>query len=146
MLLFFYSTKNALTILQSKISTYKASKKIKFNQTRVESCFSEQDIKELAKLIRQNYSSCLWKKGDILLIDNTKVAHAGMPGSGPRLIRTMICNPIEMNYSFSTSGVLNCRKRTSETVGNYISSGVIPKPTAVMRHTTEDATEALPLT
>ncbi len=43
---------------------------------RVGSCFNNKEVKELAKLIRIYYSSCLWKKGDILLIDNKKVMHA----------------------------------------------------------------------
>ena len=123
---FFYSPKNSLKIAWSKILTYKASiKKSKmppFDNIRVASCFKPQDIKELAKLIRRYYSSCLWQQGDILLIDNKKVMHAGMPGSGARLVRAMICNPLEMKYTSKSPGTINCKERTSETVGFYMTA------------------------
>ena len=45
-----------------------------------------------------------------------------MPGSGPRLIRAMICNPIEMTYSFRKDGRLICQDRQTETVGFYTTS------------------------
>lgn len=126
----FYSPKNAVKNLNAKINTLKASlKKNKapsFNNTRVGSCFTKQDIKELAKLIRTYYSSCLWNKGDILLVDNKKVMHAGMPGSGPRLVRAMICNPLAMNYSSMKSGSIDCKERTSESIGFYMASGTLP--------------------
>lgn len=122
----FFSPRNAFKNVCSKWKTYKASINLPpFNNTRVGSCFSEQEVKELAKLIRNYYSSCLWKKGDILLIDNKKVMHAGMPGSGPRLVRAMICNPLNMNYSFMECGTINCSERTSQTIGFYMASGTL---------------------
>lgn len=124
---FFYSPKNSFEIVRSKFNTYTASIKKNnlppFNDIKVGSCFNDQDVIELAKLIRNYYSSCLWKKGDILLIDNKKVMHAGMPGSGARLVRAMICNPLDMNYSFLKPGTIDCRERTSETIGFYMASG-----------------------
>ncbi len=125
----FYSPKNAIKNLSTKINTLIASmKKNKvpsFNKTRVGSCFTKQDIKELAKLIRAYYSSCLWKKGDILLVDNKKVMHAGMPGAGPRLVRAMIFNPLAMNYSSMESGSIDCSERTTESIGFYMASGQV---------------------
>lgn len=124
---FFYSPKNSIKILLAKIRANKALNKKNnlplFNDVKVGSCFKDKEIKDLAKLIRNYYSSCLWKKGDILLIDNRKVLHAGMPGSGPRLIRAMICNPLDMKYSFSKPGYLDCRNCTTETIGFYMTSG-----------------------
>ena len=61
--------------------------------------------------------SCLWKKGDILLIDNKQIMHAGMPGSGSRLIRAIISNPVEIDYSPTASGCLICNENTRETIG-----------------------------
>jgi hypothetical protein len=126
----FKSPKESLQILRSKIATLISSRKIdtspEFNKVKVRSCFPEKDVKNLAKLIRQYYSSCLWQKGDILLVDNMKVAHAGMPGAGPRLVRAMICNPLDIRYSHSAPGVLSCKKRTSETIGYYMTSGTCP--------------------
>jgi hypothetical protein len=122
----FFSPKNAFKNGYSKWKTYKASVHLpSFNDTRVGSCFSEKEVKELAKLIRNYYSSCLWKKGDILLVDNKKVMHAGMPGSGPRLVRAMICNPLNMKYSSIESGAINCSDRTSESIGFYMASDAL---------------------
>lgn len=124
---FFYSPKNALNILRFKLKTFKASLKIKskapFNEVRVGSCFDDKAVKNLAELIRTYYSSCLWKKGDILLIDNKKVMHAGMPGAGARLIRALICNPLEMDYSAEGTGLIDCRERKKGTIGDVIVEG-----------------------
>lgn len=57
------------------------------------------------------------EKGDVLLIDNKKVMHAGMPGLGPRLIRAMICNPLAMDYYSSASGTLVATERETQTLG-----------------------------
>lgn len=121
---FFYSPKDALKNVRSKFKTFKAASKLPpFDVTRVGSCFNEKQIKHLAQLIRTYYSSSLWKKGDILLIDNKKVMHAGMPGAGPRLVRAMICNPLEMGYAATRSGSINCNERIGETIGFYMASG-----------------------
>ncbi len=124
---FFYSPKNAIKILTFKLKTYLAVKKKKklpsVNQVKVGSCFNEKNTKTLAQLMRNYYSSCLWKKGDILIVDNRKVIHAGMPGTGPRLIRAMICNPVDMTYSDKQSGVLYCKNKSTETIGSYMAAG-----------------------
>jgi alpha-ketoglutarate-dependent taurine dioxygenase len=121
---FFYSPRESLKILQSKIHTYRAAhKKIQLaelNDVKVGTCFNDQNIDDLARLIREYYSSCLWKKGDILLVDNRKVMHAGMPGSGPRLVRALIGNPLAMKYTDSDVGFIDCQERTTETVGFYM--------------------------
>ena len=110
----------------SRLNTFNASRKIPpFNQTRVGSCFNDKEIKELANLIRSHYSSCIWKRGDILLVDNKKVMHAGMPGTGPRLIRAMICNPLQMNYSSVESSIIDCSERSGNTIGFFMSSGAL---------------------
>ena len=121
---FFYSPKDSLKILLTKINVHSALKNNThtYNDVKVGDCFSDDDVKILAKLMRNYYSSCLWKKGDILLVDNRKVVHAGMPGKGPRLVRAMICNPLEMRYSFQEPGTLDCINRTTETIGHYMVS------------------------
>ncbi len=126
---FFYSPIDSLSILKSKIHGYFAAKAMKAlplsQRKRVGSCFNKNDVNQLARLMRQYYCSCLWQKGDILVVDNRQVVHAGMPGSGPRVVRAMICNPLEMDYSFAESGVLNCHERTTETVGRCMAAGKI---------------------
>lgn len=128
---FFYSPKNAIAILGSKWNTYKASKKIPaFNTTRVNSCFTDGDVQVLAQLIRRYYASCLWQKGDILLVDNKKVMHAGMPGSGPRLVRALIGNPLQMQYSDGSEGSIDCNERTGNTIGFYMTQGKLEDESA----------------
>lgn len=124
---FFYSPSEALKIALSKCQIWKASKKknnlLSFNDEKIGACFDEKEVQALAKQIRQFYSSCLWNKGDILLVDNKKVMHAGMPGSGPRSIRAMICNPLEMHYSLDEPGYIESQNRATETIGFYMASG-----------------------
>lgn len=112
---FSYSPKDSLAIANQKIRMFLASRLSKahdsFDTTRVGSCFNAQEISQLAKLIRRYYCSCLWQKGDILLVDNKQVMHAGMPGAGPRTVRAMICNPISMRYDLNQTGVVSCETR-----------------------------------
>lgn len=125
---FFNSPKNSYKIMRTKLAAFKANKKNKrtsFNATKVGQCFTEQDVKELAKSMRQYYSSCLWRKGDILLLDNRKVMHAGMPGMGERLIRAMIGNPVEMGYSYMEPGCIDSEDRTTETIGACMTAGTV---------------------
>lgn len=125
---FFKSPKNAYKTLHNKLSHFKTSRKVKhfpLNTGKVGSCFNDEEVKELAQLMRQFYSSCLWKKGDVLLIDNRKVMHAGMPGFGHRLIRAMICNPLDMGYSELEPGMIIAKERTTDTIGAYMTKGKI---------------------
>jgi len=127
----FYSPKESWQILKSKFAVLIAAKKKNnlpdFNALRVGSCFNDAEVKQLARLIRKYYSSCLWEQGDILLVDNLKVLHAGMPGRGPRRIRAMICNPVAMSYSNTGPGYLHCQNRKTESIGFYMSRGKLPQ-------------------
>lgn len=120
---FCYSPKTSYQMLKSKWHTFLAErKKDQFNQTKVGTCFTQKEVKTLAKLIRKYYVSCLWQKGDVLLVDNRKVIHAGMPGAGPRLVRAMICNPLAMRYSYQPTGCIHCQDREGESVGFYMAA------------------------
>lgn len=115
---FFHSPKNAYKIARTKYLAYIANKKVhSFNTRRAGSCFSETEVKSLADLMRTHYSSCIWQKGDILLIDNKKVMHAGMPGKGDRVIRAMICNPIFLKYSSTQPGLVLSQEQVRRTIG-----------------------------
>lgn len=116
-----HSPKELFQITSSNWKADKALKKLHEKLPKVNSCFSESEIKQLADLMHDAYSSTLWHKGDILLVDNKKVAHAGMPGSGARLVRALITNPLQMKYSASQSGCLRCQDRTTESIGYYLS-------------------------
>lgn len=124
---FLNSPKNAYKIMRHKFAAFKANRKNKTDALKVGSCFNDSDVKSLAQSMRAHYSSCLWKKGDILLIDNRKVMHAGMPGSGERVIRAMICNPVAMSYSATEQGCIDSEDRKTETIGACMASGVQPQ-------------------
>lgn len=119
---FFHSPQKSFTLLGNKLATYFSKKKINMPlEDKIETCFTKKDIKNLAQSMRDQYCSCLWQKGDVLLIDNRKVMHAGMPGKGDRLIRAMIANPIAMSYSPKESGLIYAQERTTVSLGARIS-------------------------
>ncbi|WP_338911148.1 TauD/TfdA family dioxygenase [Mycetohabitans rhizoxinica] len=72
---------------------------------RVGDIFEPDDVKLIAKLMRRHYSSFLWRRGDFIIIDNLKMAHAGMPGFGPRRLKAIICNPTSITYGKGASGI-----------------------------------------
>ena len=114
--------------MRTKLFRYFAQQKTKIPaQEKVGTCFTQKDIQKLAQAMRDNYCSCLWKKGDILLIDNRKVMHAGMPGKGKRLIRALISNPIAMDYAFKETGILDAKERTTSSIGEYLSTATLPE-------------------
>ena len=76
------------------------------------------------------YSSCLWQKGDILLVDNRQVVHARMPGAGPRLIRDLIGNPLKMDYTSDALGSLICKNSREPSLGYYLTTGTAVKQTS----------------
>lgn len=129
----FHSPKEIMQMSETKLKTEKAFKKLGENFTKVNSCFSHSDIKHLAKEMRNYYCSILWQKGDIILVDNKKVAHTGMPGSGDRVVRALITNPIQMTYTKSQSGCLTCHDSPTENIGYYLTEakGNTPSKTNV---------------
>ena len=72
---------------------------------RVGGLFERDEIEILARAMRRRYSSFLWKRGDLLILDNLTMAHAGMPGFGPRNLKALICNCVPLPYSGGTSGL-----------------------------------------
>ena len=116
----FHSPKELYRITVSKWKTDKAFKELDEKFKKVNSCFSEKEIDHLARTMRNYYCSTIWHKGDILLVDNRKVAHTGMPGSGARLIRALITNPLQMKYSQAQSGCLHCQDSPTQTIGHYM--------------------------
>ncbi len=94
---------------------------VDFRQKMLKHVFTKDDVAELALGIRNYFSSFAWKSGDILLIDNTKIAHAGMPGDrSPRVIRAMICNPLKFDYSHPGVGVQTVNVSTSASLGDIL--------------------------
>ncbi len=95
---------------------------VDFSQKMLKHIFTKEDVAELAHGIRHYFSSYSWKSGDILLIDNTKIAHAGMPGNrSPRVIRAMICNPLKLDFSHPGAGAQTVNMSTSTSLGDMLS-------------------------
>lgn len=107
-------------IFNDKKMIYKLKQRyMDFSQKMLKHIFSKEDVAELALGIRNNFSSFKWKSGDILLIDNSKIAHAGMPGDrSPRIIRAMICNPLKLEYSFPSTGAQTVKDSMSPSLGD----------------------------
>lgn len=115
-----HSPKELFQITVSKWKTDRAFKKLDKKFIKVNSCFSETDISHLARVMRNFHCSIIWQKGDILLVDNRKVVHTGMPGAGPRLVRALISNPLQMRYSNTQTGCLHCQDRPTQSIGHYM--------------------------
>lgn len=60
--------------------------------------FTPEDVEALAESIWRHSSVFTWKRGDVLLFDNLQLAHAGMPGFGPRELHVLLMNPIAFEY------------------------------------------------
>ena len=65
---------------------------------QVGSAFTPEDVSSLAVAMRKHFTSFVWKPGDVLLLNNLQMAHAGMPGHGARLVRALVCNPVPLSY------------------------------------------------
>nr|WP_260691645.1 TauD/TfdA family dioxygenase [Rhizobium laguerreae] len=74
-------------------------------QRWVGTLLTSDDIQLIAESIRRRFSSFRWKAGDLLILDNLQIAHAGMPGRGKRVMRVMLCNPVPLPYSAASPGL-----------------------------------------
>ncbi|CAH9059401.1 hypothetical protein PSECIP111951_02066 [Pseudoalteromonas holothuriae] len=84
--------------------------------------FTSEDMKILAKSMRAHYSSFIWEKGDILIVDNMQMAHAGMPGYGSRDIKVMMCNPLKLPLTERGAGYYPVQEPSpnAQTLGSQI--------------------------
>ena len=123
--------RSRLRRLFSRALARKSSEKAKTSQIwptqdlpSVGSAFTPDDLRPLASAMRRRYSSFLWRRGDVLIVDNLQMAHAGMPGFGRRELRALFCNPIVLNYSQYASGLYDLppedmRQSLGERLVNY---------------------------
>jgi alpha-ketoglutarate-dependent taurine dioxygenase len=72
---------------------------------RVADLFEANDVEVLARAMRRRYASFTWNRGDVLIVDNLKIAHAGMPGFGPRNLKALICNCVALPCSGESAGL-----------------------------------------
>ena len=87
---------------------------------RVKSAFTIEDLELVALAMRRRFSSFLWKRGDILIIDNLKMAHAGLPGRGERKLPFLLCNPVVLDYSRDASGIQLLAKDRAQSLGEQL--------------------------
>jgi alpha-ketoglutarate-dependent taurine dioxygenase len=71
----------------------------------VASLFIREEVQLLATYTRRYYSSFPWRRGDILIIDNLKIAHSGMAGTGKREVKAMMCNPLVLSGLATSPGL-----------------------------------------
>jgi hypothetical protein len=97
----------------SRLSRFRSSKGIKqevsgfrppITSDRIESVFTKEETGRLLAAMKDHFNSFRWKKSDILIVDNFRMAHAGMPGLGSRTIRVMLCNPTPMQLGKGMPG------------------------------------------
>lgn len=50
-------------------------------------------LEEIRQIYREESTSFLWQAGDVLLVDNARVAHGRMPFSGPRRVVVAMAEP-----------------------------------------------------
>jgi alpha-ketoglutarate-dependent taurine dioxygenase len=110
----YFSWKETFELLKSRSKTTQ----LPYFGDDLNSIFSKQDFPLLAKLIRRHHTTFLWKKNDILIIDNLKMAHEGMPGAGERLLRVMMCNPMKIALNSKDQGFVHGENyHVDETLG-----------------------------
>lgn len=61
---------------------------------RLKEILEPRHVRALADALWRHSSAFTWQPGDVLLVDNLQMLHAGMPGFGPRVLRVMLCNPL----------------------------------------------------
>jgi hypothetical protein len=57
----------------------------------------QEDVRLLADAISKHSGVFTWKTGDLLIVDNLQMLHAGMPGLGPRNIKVALGDPVPMS-------------------------------------------------
>lgn len=119
-------TKHPIRFLKSRKQIKQRLKQYNQNaHLRIGGAFLPDDISELASLFRECYAAFTWQKGDILLIDNLQIAHAGMPGKTskmyPRDIRAMMCNPLKLTYTKESQGLQSANSLSPATLGEMLS-------------------------
>ncbi len=92
-----------------------------------------QDVELLARAMRRRYSSFAWKAGDVLIIDNLKMAHAGMPGFGPRNLKALICNCVALPAAASSGLFSPGRDDIRDCFGAQLAAG-LPREVAEATH------------
>ena len=87
---------------------------------RVSTAFSADEIDRVARAVRRRFSSFTWKRGDLLIIDNLKMAHAGMPGYGPRELAALLCNPLRFPSAADGPGCYAPHEESAETLATQL--------------------------
>lgn len=76
--------------------------------------FTNEEMKLVADSMYTHFSSFTWEKGDLLILDNLRIAHGGMPGLGSRVIRALLCNPIKIDVSPKSPGCQDAKENIDQ--------------------------------
>ena len=63
---------------------------------RIGQRLDQDDQRLLGETVWAHASVFTWEAGDILIVDNLQMHHAGMPGAGPRDLKVIMGNPISI--------------------------------------------------
>lgn len=72
---------------------------------RIGHVLDQEDQRLLGRALYEHSSVFTWQPGDILIVDNLQMHHAGMPGLGPRDIKVIMGNPISFDAARGSSGL-----------------------------------------
>jgi alpha-ketoglutarate-dependent taurine dioxygenase len=72
---------------------------------KIATIFTNDEMKALAVSMHRHFASFPWKDGDIVIVDNLRLAHGGMPGMGSRIIRALLCNSLKVDVSAKRPGL-----------------------------------------
>jgi alpha-ketoglutarate-dependent taurine dioxygenase len=64
---------------------------------RIAQSLDREDQELLGRTMWEHSTVFTWQPGDILIVDNLQMHHAGMPGFGPRDIKVVMGNPISVS-------------------------------------------------
>jgi alpha-ketoglutarate-dependent taurine dioxygenase len=65
----------------------------------------DDDVRSLAETMGRHTNVVTWRPGDVLILDNLQMFHAGMPGFGPRRLAVALANPVPIRWPVS-SGIV----------------------------------------
>jgi alpha-ketoglutarate-dependent taurine dioxygenase len=93
---------------------------------RVFADLTGEEAEVLATSTCRRMSMFSWQAGDVMIVDNIKMAHSGMPGFGRRTLRAMICNPVPLMCSETAPGC-QVAKENRTTLGDRMVLGSGPR-------------------
>lgn len=77
---------------------------------------SDRQAEQLGRALADHASVFRWARGDVLLIDNARVMHDGLPGAGPRSLKVALAGELPLPQSCAHSDFLESLRRATAVV------------------------------